>query len=122
MSRPSDCSHSASSIPSMAVPADPCAAYTAAHPYPRRLQRQCLSIRNAAMTDTLLDSRDLAFVLYEVLDAEELTQRQRVADHEQETFDAALPTARQSADKYFAPQNRKNDQNEPEFVDGRAVV
>ena len=42
------------------------------------------------MTDTLLDSRNLAFELYEVLNAEELTQRERFADHNRETFDAAL--------------------------------
>src|SRR5690606_32361755 len=89
---------------------------------PRRLQRQCLSIRNAVMTDTLLDSRNLAFELYEVLNAEELTQRERFADHNRETFDAALATARQIAEKYFAPHNRKNDENEPEFVDGSAVL
>ncbi|MFA5676918.1 MAG: acyl-CoA dehydrogenase [Pseudomonas sp.] len=74
------------------------------------------------MTDTLLDSRNLAFELYEVLDAEELTQRERFADHNRETFDAALDTARQLAEKYFAPHNRKSDENEPEYVDGAAVL
>ena len=74
------------------------------------------------MTDTLLDSRNLAFELYEVLDAEELTQRERFADHNRETFDAALTTARQIAEKYFAPHNRKSDENEPEYVDGAAVL
>lgn len=74
------------------------------------------------MTDTLLDPRNLAFELYEVLDAEALTQRERFTDHNRETFDAALTTARQIAEKYFAPHNRKNDENEPEFVDGAAVL
>ena len=74
------------------------------------------------MTDTLLDPRNLAFELYEVLNAEELTQRERFADHNRETFDAALTTARQIAEKYFAPHNRKSDENEPEFVDGAAVL
>ena len=74
------------------------------------------------MTDTLLDSRNLAFELYEVLNAEELTQRERFADHNRETFDAALDTARQIAEKYFAPHNRKSDENEPEYVDGAATL
>ena len=74
------------------------------------------------MTDTLLDSRNLAFELYEVLNAEELTQRERFADHNRETFDAALDTARQLAEKYFAPHNRKSDENEPEYVNGSAVL
>ncbi len=46
------------------------------------------------MSETLLSSRNLAFELYEVLDAEALTQRPRFAEHSRETFDAALGTAR----------------------------
>lgn len=74
------------------------------------------------MTDTLLDARNLAFELYEVLNAEELTQRERFADHNRETFDAAIDTARQIAEKFFAPHNRKSDEHEPEYVDGAAVL
>ena len=33
------------------------------------------------MSETLLSSRNLAFELYEVLDAEGLTQRERFAEH-----------------------------------------
>ncbi|MCV5736986.1 acyl-CoA dehydrogenase N-terminal domain-containing protein, partial [Escherichia coli] len=39
------------------------------------------------MSETLLSSRNLAFELYEVLDAEALTQRPRFAEHSRETFD-----------------------------------
>jgi butyryl-CoA dehydrogenase len=46
------------------------------------------------MSETLLSSRNLAFELYEVLDAEGLTQRERFAEHTRETFDAAIGTAR----------------------------
>ena len=74
------------------------------------------------MSETLLSSRNLAFELYEVLDAEALTQRERYADHSRETFDAAIGTARTIAEKYFAPHCRKNDENEPQFVDGAAVL
>ena len=59
------------------------------------------------MSETLLSSRNLAFELYEVLDAEGLTQRERFAEHNRETFDAALGTARSIAEKFFAPHNRK---------------
>lgn len=55
------------------------------------------------MSETLLSSRNLAFELYEVLDAEGLTQRERFAEHNRETFDAAISTARSIAEKYFAP-------------------
>ncbi|WP_341960411.1 acyl-CoA dehydrogenase [Pseudomonas sp. RC10] len=74
------------------------------------------------MSETLLSSRNLAFELYEVLDAEALTQRARFAEHSRETFDAAIGTARAIAEKYFAPHNRKNDENEPRFENGEAVL
>ncbi|GIZ12810.1 acyl-CoA dehydrogenase [Pseudomonas sp. NCCP-436] len=74
------------------------------------------------MSETLLSSRNLAFELYEVLDAEALTQRPRFADHNRETFDAALGTARQIAEQLFAPHNRRNDEHEPQFIDDAAVL
>ncbi|GLK90534.1 acyl-CoA dehydrogenase [Pseudomonas turukhanskensis] len=74
------------------------------------------------MSETLLSSRNLAFELYEVLDAEALTQRERFAEHSRETFDAAIGTARSIAENLFAPHCRKNDENEPQFVDGAAVL
>jgi alkylation response protein AidB-like acyl-CoA dehydrogenase len=74
------------------------------------------------MSETLLSSRNLAFELYEVLDAEALTQRERFAEHSRETFDAAISTARNIAEKYFAPHNRKNDENEPRYENGAAVL
>ena len=74
------------------------------------------------MSETLLSSRNLAFELYEVLDAEALTQRERFAEHNRETFDAAIATARGIAEELFAPHNRKNDEHEPQYVDGAAVL
>jgi alkylation response protein AidB-like acyl-CoA dehydrogenase len=74
------------------------------------------------MSETLLCSRNLAFELYEVLDAEALTRRERFADHSRETFDAAIGTARFIAEKYFAPHNRKADENEPRYENGEAIL
>ncbi|WP_313453712.1 acyl-CoA dehydrogenase [Stutzerimonas nitrititolerans] len=74
------------------------------------------------MSETLLCPRNLAFELYEVLDAEALTRRARFADHSRETFDAALGTARQIAQKYFAPHNRTSDEHEPLYQNGEAVL
>ncbi|GFM86520.1 acyl-CoA dehydrogenase [Pseudomonas cichorii] len=74
------------------------------------------------MSETLLSSRNLAFELYEVLDAEALTRRERFAEHSRETFDAAIGTARTIAEKYFAPHNRKADENEPRYENGEAVL
>ena len=74
------------------------------------------------MSEMLLSSRNLAFELYEVLDAEALTRRERFAEHNRETFDAAITTARTIAEKFFAPHNRKNDENEPRYENGEAVL
>ncbi len=74
------------------------------------------------MSETLLSARNLAFELYEVLDALSLTQRERFAEHNRETFDAAIGTARSIAEKYFAPHNRKADENEPRYENGAAVL
>ncbi len=74
------------------------------------------------MSETLLSSRNLAFELYEVLDAEALTQRPRFAEHSRETFDAALGTARSLAEKLFAPHNRKGDEHEPLYENGSATL
>ncbi len=72
------------------------------------------------MNDLLINPRDLRFQLYELLNVELLTQRERFAEHSRDTFDAALETAGQIAAEQFAPHNRKGDENEPVFRDGVA--
>ena len=73
------------------------------------------------MESKLINRRDLAFVLYELLDVQALTRRARFADHSRETFDAALDLAERIATEHFAPHNRKSDENEPTF-DGEHVT
>ena len=73
------------------------------------------------MTSKLLSRRDLAFLLYEWLDVESLTTRERFADHSRETFDAAMLTCERIATDLFEPHNKKSDQNEPHF-DGERVT
>jgi len=68
----------------------------------------------------LLDDRDIAFQLYEVLDTAALLQRPAYAEHSREIFDATLATAKAVAEKYFANHNAKGDANEPTF-DGERV-
>ncbi|PWK51601.1 alkylation response protein AidB-like acyl-CoA dehydrogenase [Actinoplanes xinjiangensis] len=65
--------------------------------------------------------RDLDFLLYEWLDAEALTSRERFAEHSRETFDAFLDVSQQIAERDFAPHNRTGDLNEPTF-DGETVT
>jgi alkylation response protein AidB-like acyl-CoA dehydrogenase len=70
--------------------------------------------------ELIASRRDIAFLLYEWLDVEQLTRRQRYADHTRATFDAALDVAEQIATDLFAPHARKSDLNEPRF-DGERV-
>ncbi len=72
------------------------------------------------MSSKILSRRDLDFLLYEWLDAESLTSRQRFSDHSRETFDAVLDLCEQLATEKFATHNKKSDQNEPQF-DGERV-
>ncbi len=68
----------------------------------------------------VLSRRDLEFLLYEWLDVESLTARERFADHSRETFDAFLDVSQRIAERDFAPHNRTNDLHEPTF-DGTRV-
>ncbi|MBC7680232.1 MAG: acyl-CoA dehydrogenase, partial [Pseudorhodobacter sp.] len=72
------------------------------------------------MASLLLNRRDLEFLLYEWLDVESLTKRDRHAEHSRETFDAVLDLAEQIATEHFATHNRKSDSEEPRF-DGEHV-
>ncbi|MCA1712066.1 MAG: acyl-CoA dehydrogenase [Actinobacteria bacterium] len=74
------------------------------------------------MASDLLSRRDLDFLLYEWLDVEQLTKRERHADHSRETFDAVLDLSEQVATKHFAPHNKKADANEPYVGDDGKVV
>ena len=70
--------------------------------------------------ERIVSRRDLAFLLYEWLNVEALTQRPRYAAHSRETFEAALDTAERIATDLFAPHARKSDLEEPHF-DGEKV-
>jgi alkylation response protein AidB-like acyl-CoA dehydrogenase len=63
----------------------------------------------------ILSRRDLDFLLYEWLDVEALTARERYAEHSRDTFDAFLDLSAQIAERDFAPHNRRNDLEEPTF-------
>jgi alkylation response protein AidB-like acyl-CoA dehydrogenase len=72
------------------------------------------------MASLLLSRRDLEFLLYEWLQVEKLTTRERYSSHTRETLDAALDVYETLASEKFAPHNKKNDQHEPEW-DGERV-
>lgn len=71
----------------------------------------------------LISRRDIDFLLYEWLDVEALTRRERFTEHSRETFDAVLDLAAEMAAKLFAPHNRTSDECEPHIGgDGRVVL
>ncbi|MDF2463362.1 MAG: Butyryl-CoA dehydrogenase (Short-chain-acyl-CoA dehydrogenase)-like protein, partial [Ramlibacter sp.] len=63
----------------------------------------------------------LDFLLYDWLKADELTLRDRFADHSRETFDAVFDTCERIAREKYAPFNRTLDIEEPRF-DGEKVI
>jgi alkylation response protein AidB-like acyl-CoA dehydrogenase len=69
----------------------------------------------------LLSRRDLDFLLFEWLGIDELTKRERFADHSRETFSDVLDLCEELATRYFAPHNKTSDANEPTF-DGQIVT
>ncbi|MEV4345917.1 acyl-CoA dehydrogenase [Actinoplanes sp. NPDC049596] len=70
----------------------------------------------------ILSRRDLDFLLYEWLDVEALTKRERFAEHSRETFDAFMDVSAQIAERDFAPHNRRSDLEEPTFDGVRVQV
>ncbi|MET0190487.1 MAG: acyl-CoA dehydrogenase family protein, partial [Pseudonocardia sediminis] len=73
------------------------------------------------MRSLLLSRRDLDFLLYEWLDVESLTKRERFAEHGRDTFDAALDLATDVATEHFATHRKISDSAEPTF-DGESVT
>jgi len=71
---------------------------------------------------SLVDEREIAFLLYEFLDTERLLERPRYVDHSRHVFDSTLEAARQIALDFFAPHNALGDQREPKFEAGQASV
>jgi len=68
-----------------------------------------------------MSTRDtLDFLLYDWLKVDDLTTRERFAEHSRATFDAVLDTCERLAREKFAPYNRLVDTEEPRF-DGERV-
>ncbi len=70
---------------------------------------------------TVCSRRDLQFLLYEMLDAGGLAQRDRYAMHDRVSFDAVIDLAFRLADEQLQPHAAKSDVEEPHVVDGKVV-
>jgi len=74
------------------------------------------------MANLLVDMRDQAFTLYEMLDIERLAGYPRFADYSKDMFDMVLNEAEKLAVNDVFPTNELGDKNPSEFVDGTVKV
>ena len=65
------------------------------------------------MAKNYFNKRNVDFLLYEVHEAETLTQHARYADHNKETFDMTIDAATQIADNLMFPFVKEVDKNQP---------
>ena len=72
------------------------------------------------MAVKMMDERDLEFMLYELFDSESLIERDRYQDHDRQTFNEVINTAKAIAEKHFLPIRQKLDTHQPTF-DGKKV-
>jgi len=68
----------------------------------------------------LVNRKDLDFLLYDVFQAEALTELPYYQEHDRTTFDGVINTAHRIAEDLFLPHNQKGDEHEPQF-DGKTV-
>jgi alkylation response protein AidB-like acyl-CoA dehydrogenase len=69
-----------------------------------------------------IDRADLAFQLFDLLDVSGLHDAERFADWDRPGIEGVLDTAERIAIDHFLPHAAALDENEPQFIDGRAVV
>lgn len=72
------------------------------------------------MAAAMINERDLEFMLYELFDSEALVSRKRYQDHDRQTFNEVINTAKAIAEKHFLPIRQKLDTHQPTF-DGKKV-
>ena len=73
------------------------------------------------MSAPILNERDMTFMLYELFDSEALIERERYQDHDRQTFNAVIDTAKAIAEKHFLPIRQKLDTHQPTF-DGQKIT
>ncbi|MGF2735685.1 acyl-CoA dehydrogenase [Marinobacter sp. DUT-1] len=74
------------------------------------------------MQQKIINTRDLAFQLYELHDVEQVLRFERYSEHNRETLQAALDLALKVAAEEFAPHARLVDEEEPTFESGRVAM
>lgn len=71
---------------------------------------------------TIVNRRDLDFLMYETLKLDELLQSDRYSDYDREAIEAILDLSQSIAEEKFLPFAAHLDQNEPKYVDGKVEL
>ena len=71
---------------------------------------------------TIVNRRDLDFLLYETLDLQSLLANERFADYDRESVEAILDLSQSIAEQHYQPFAGELDANEPKFVDGKVEI
>jgi len=71
---------------------------------------------------TIVNRRDLDFLMYETHNLDELLERERYIDYDRESVGAILDLSQSMAEDIFQPFAGHLDQNEPQYVDGKVEI
>ncbi len=71
---------------------------------------------------TIVNRRDLDFLMYETHKLDELLERERFSDYDKESIDAILDLCQSMAQDKFQPFAGYLDQNEPQYIDGKVEI
>lgn len=74
------------------------------------------------MAEKFISEQNIRFMLYDVLDAESLTQYEYFSEHSRETFEMVLVTAMKMATELLHPVFREMDKNPPVYENGTVKV
>lgn len=74
------------------------------------------------MANPLVADRDVEFLMYELLDAEALTELEPFREHSRETFDLYVDACRRLAEDVLFPAYRPLDEAPPKFESSRVVA
>ncbi len=67
----------------------------------------------------LISLRDFEFVLYDILDIEQVCKSEKYGMHSRDVFDAILQSAKKVAEAKFEPHAQTIDQDPPALIDGK---
>ncbi len=67
-------------------------------------------------------SREIEFLIYDFIGIDKYQNADRFQEFDRNTIDAFLDTSAKIAATHFAPYYQKGDQQEPQFIDGKAIT